>query len=137
MIKRKEPSLTNTLQPMVWPARLITLITMSVMPSVLMSVHRSTRRWSLRAAMAAVAEAGSGVVLLLGHPLDGDVLLAHIRETAEHVPAKKPTTYSIVGAGSQILRDLGVRKMRLMSAPMKFNAISGFDLEVVEYVPSE
>ena len=36
-----------------------------------------------------------------------------------------------------ILRDLGVRKMRLMSAPMKFNAISGFDLEVVEYVPSE
>src|SRR3990167_7110861 len=94
-------------------------------------------RWSLRAAMAAVSEAGSGVVLLLGHPLDGDVLLAHIRETADAVPVKKPTTYSIVGAGSQILRDLGVRKMRLMSAPMKFNAISGFDLEVVEYVPSE
>ena len=45
-------------------------------------------RWSLRAAMSAVAEAGSGVVLLLGHPLDGDVLLAHIRETADAVPAK-------------------------------------------------
>lgn len=94
-------------------------------------------RWSLRAAMAAVSEAGSGVVLLLGNPVDGDVLLAHIRETAEHTQVKTPTTYSIVGAGSQILRDLGVRKMRLMSAPMKFNAISGFDLEVVEYVPSE
>jgi len=94
-------------------------------------------RWSLRAAMAAVAEAGSGVVLLLGHPLDGDVLLAHIRESAGDAPAKAPTTYSTVGAGSQILRDLGVRKMRLMSSPMKFNAISGFDLEVVEYVPSE
>ena len=94
-------------------------------------------RWSLRAAMSAVAAAGSGVVLLLGHPLDGDVLLAHIRETADALPVKKPTTYSIVGAGSQILRDLGVRKMRLMSSPMKFNAISGFDLEVVEYVPSE
>jgi 3,4-dihydroxy 2-butanone 4-phosphate synthase/GTP cyclohydrolase II len=87
--------------------------------------------------MAAVAEAGSGVVLLLGHPLDGDVLLAHIRESAGDAPAKAPTTYSTVGAGSQILRDLGVRKMRLMSSPMKFNAISGFDLEVVEYVPSE
>ena len=48
-----------------------------------------------------------------------------------------PATYSTVGAGSQILRDLGVRKMRLMSAPMKFNAISGFDLEVVEYLPAE
>lgn len=72
-----------------------------------------------------------------GNPVDGDVLLAHIRETAENTQVKTPTTYSIVGAGSQILRDLGVRKMRLMSAPMKFNAISGFDLEVVEYVPSE
>jgi 3,4-dihydroxy 2-butanone 4-phosphate synthase/GTP cyclohydrolase II len=94
-------------------------------------------RWSLRAAMSAVSEAGSGVVLLLGHPLDGDTVLAHIRETAGQLPAKTPTTYSTVGAGSQILRDLGVRKMRLMSSPMKFNAISGFDLEVVEYVPSE
>jgi len=84
-----------------------------------------------------VAAAGSGVVLLLGHPLDGDTVLAHVRETAGGTPIKTPTTYSTVGAGSQILRDLGVRKMRLMSSPMKFNAISGFDLEVVEYVPSE
>ena len=98
---------------------------------------RQPGRWSLRAAMTQVAEAGAGVVLLLGHPLEGDQLLAHIREATEHVPVKKPNTYSTVGAGSQILRDLGVRKMRLMSSPMKFNAISGFDLEVVEYVPSE
>ena len=42
--------------------------------------------------------------------------------------------YQQVGTGSQILMDLGVHKMRLMSAPFKFSAISGFDLEVVEYV---
>ncbi|QJP11722.1 bifunctional 3,4-dihydroxy-2-butanone-4-phosphate synthase/GTP cyclohydrolase II [Pseudomonas multiresinivorans] len=96
-------------------------------------------RWSLRAAMAKVAEAGTGVVLLLGHQVGGDDLLAHVREiTNTPAPAQKPTTtYSTVGAGSQILRDLGVRKMRLMSAPMRFNAISGFDLEVVEYLPAE
>ena len=40
-------------------------------------------------------------------------------------------------AHTQILRDLGVRKMRLLSMPMRFNAISGFDLEVVEYLPCE
>ncbi|MDF3863656.1 bifunctional 3,4-dihydroxy-2-butanone-4-phosphate synthase/GTP cyclohydrolase II, partial [Pseudomonas denitrificans (nom. rej.)] len=93
-------------------------------------------RWSLRAAMAKVAEAGTGVVLLLGHQVGGDDLLAHVREiTNTPAPVQKPTTtYSTVGAGSQILRDLGVRKMRLMSAPMRFNAISGFDLEVVEYL---
>jgi 3,4-dihydroxy 2-butanone 4-phosphate synthase/GTP cyclohydrolase II len=42
--------------------------------------------------------------------------------------------YQQVGTGSQILMDLGIHKMRLMSAPYKFTAISGFDLEVVEYV---
>ena len=90
-------------------------------------------RWSLRAAMGEVAKAGKGVVLLLGNPLTGPQLLAQL--TRQQPPA--PATYSTVGAGSQILRDLGVRKMRLMSAPMKFNAISGFDLEVVEYLPAE
>lgn len=90
-------------------------------------------RWSLRAAMAEVAKAGSGVVLLLGNPLTGPELLSLLGRQQPSTP----TTYSTVGAGSQILRDLGVRKMRLMSSPMKFNAISGFDLEVVEYLPAD
>ncbi len=95
-------------------------------------------RWSLRAAMAKVAEAGSGVVLLLGNPLIGQELLAHLeQQLSSDAKVTTPATYSTVGAGSQILRDLGVRKMRVMSSPMKFNAISGFDLEVVEYLPSE
>jgi len=95
-------------------------------------------RWSLRAAMAEVARDGSGVVLLLGNPLTGPDLLAHLeRQLGNEAKVATPTAYSTVGAGSQILRDLGVRKMRLMSSPMKFNAISGFDLEVVEYLPSE
>lgn len=95
-------------------------------------------RWSLRAAMAEVAKAGSGVVLLLGNPISGPELLAQLeRSQGAESKSASPTSYSTVGAGSQILRDLGVRKMRLLSSPMKFNAISGFDLEVVEYVPAE
>ncbi|MGL4317407.1 MAG: bifunctional 3,4-dihydroxy-2-butanone-4-phosphate synthase/GTP cyclohydrolase II [Pseudomonas sp.] len=95
-------------------------------------------RWSLRAAMAEVARAGSGVVLLLGNPINGPELLAQLERTqGAESKSVSPTTYSTVGAGSQILRDLGVRKMRLLSSPMKFNAISGFDLEVVEYLPAE
>lgn len=98
---------------------------------------RQPGRWSLRAAMAKVAEAGSGVVLLLGNPVDREDLLSHVREGTVSQGSRASGTYSTVGAGSQILRDLGVRRMRLMSAPMKFNAISGFDLEVVEYLPAE
>ena len=38
------------------------------------------------------------------------------------------------GIGAQILRDLGVQKMRVLSAPKQMYGISGFDLEVTEYV---
>ena len=43
--------------------------------------------------------------------------------------------YVTIGTGSQILRDLGVTQMRLLSSPMKFTGISGFNLEVTEYIP--
>ena len=43
----------------------------------------------------------------------------------------------VVGTGSQILRDIGVGKMRLLSSPTKFNAISGFQLEVVEFIEND
>ena len=36
--------------------------------------------------------------------------------------------------GAQILRDLGVGKIPLMGAPVKYNALEGFGLEVVEFV---
>ncbi|MBL4835334.1 MAG: 3,4-dihydroxy-2-butanone-4-phosphate synthase [Pseudomonas sp.] len=95
-------------------------------------------RWSLRAAMSRLAEEGHGVVLLLGNQMGSEELLHHVNQLAgTDAPEREPTTYNTVGAGSQILRDLGVRKMRLLSKPMKFNAISGFDLEVVEYLPCE
>jgi 3,4-dihydroxy 2-butanone 4-phosphate synthase/GTP cyclohydrolase II len=38
-----------------------------------------------------------------------------------------------VGVGSQILASLGIKKMRLLSKPIKYSALSGFGLEVVEY----
>jgi 3,4-dihydroxy 2-butanone 4-phosphate synthase/GTP cyclohydrolase II len=38
------------------------------------------------------------------------------------------------GTGAQILRDLGVTRMRVLSAPKQMHAISGFGLEIVEYV---
>lgn len=97
---------------------------------------RRPGRWSLRAAMERVAQAGGGVVLLLGYTINPADFLMQLDSSQDAQPAatKALTSYSVIGVGSQILRDLGVRKMRLMSSPMKFNAISGFDLEVVEYL---
>jgi 3,4-dihydroxy 2-butanone 4-phosphate synthase/GTP cyclohydrolase II len=41
------------------------------------------------------------------------------------------------GIGAQVLRALGVKKMRVMSAPKHIHALSGFGLEVVEYVSKD
>ncbi|MCY1411430.1 GTP cyclohydrolase II [compost metagenome] len=71
-------------------------------------------------------------MLLLGNSLEGGDLVAHLTEPKK--APKVPNTYSTVGAGSQILRDLGVRKMRLLSSHIKFNVLSDFELEVTDYV---
>jgi 3,4-dihydroxy 2-butanone 4-phosphate synthase/GTP cyclohydrolase II len=55
----------------------------------------------------------------------------------ETTAPSRPGSDLTIGTGSQILRDLGVGKMRLLSFPARFNAISGFDLEVVDFVQYE
>lgn len=95
------------------------------------------RVWDFRSAMQRVAEEGAGVLVLICHTETTD----EIDENIDWLIAGKQSrpnpdvAYKRVGTGSQILQDLGVQKMRLLSAPYKFNAISGFNLEVVEYIP--
>ncbi|MFO7787322.1 MAG: bifunctional 3,4-dihydroxy-2-butanone-4-phosphate synthase/GTP cyclohydrolase II [Halospina sp.] len=105
--------------------------------------YRGSPRWPLHAAMRKVAEEGSGVIVLLNNGQDSYALEERIRGFFEARSDGKPSSdssgssgvYLTVGTGSQILRELGVSRMRLMSAPIKFSGISGFDLEVVEYLP--
>ncbi len=97
--------------------------------------------WSLHRSLQRINEEGCGVVVILaGDERNTDLVdeLNRFHELAEaKVPIINPQgVYLNVGTGSQILRDLGVGKMRLLSYPTKY-AISGFDLEVVEYIPCE
>jgi len=95
--------------------------------------------WSFSAALARIAEEGRGVAVLLS----GDEYAEDINETLVNAfgdeagaPRRNRKGSDLtIGTGSQILRDLGVGKMRLLSYPARFHAISGFDLEVVEFVP--
>lgn len=106
----------------------------------LLGVQNSERKsWTLEAAMNEVCNEGSGVVVLLDVHESLDVVTELKILSGEPKRQKNPNvdkygTYNTVGTGSQILRSLGVGKMRLMSSPMRFGGISGFDLEVVEYV---
>ncbi|MGK0499072.1 MAG: 3,4-dihydroxy 2-butanone 4-phosphate synthase/GTP cyclohydrolase II [Oceanicoccus sp.] len=96
--------------------------------------------WNMQRCLQKVATEGSGVVVLLAHAESPDEVIASIDIAMGKKPAPITTsdngtsTYLTVGLGSQILRDVGVSKIRLMGAPIKYNAISGFDLEVVDFV---
>jgi 3,4-dihydroxy 2-butanone 4-phosphate synthase/GTP cyclohydrolase II len=88
--------------------------------------------------MEKVAEEGRGVVVFLYYPETADDIDANVDEMLSREPSRpqqaSEVVYQQVGTGSQILMDLGIHKMRLMSAPFRFTGISGFDLEVVEYI---
>lgn len=100
---------------------------------------KDTPDWNISRCLARIAEEGAGVlVLLAGFQLSEgwleDAQIAMGKKSKPSLTVTKGTSSLNVGVGSQILRQLGVSKMRLMSPEQHYNAISGFDLEVVEYI---
>lgn len=104
--------------------------------------------WPLRRALQRIAEEGHGVLVVLRKPESPRELAQQIQElslsashqhqggaiTTGHDHEEVLRTY---GIGAQILSDVGVRKMRVLSAPKRMQGLSGFDLEVTEYVPCD
>ncbi len=93
--------------------------------------------WSMGNCLQAVAENGPGVIVLLARSEGPEQLLASVDLALGNAPQSgiaTPDSYTLVGLGSQILKDLGVGKIHLMGAPIKYNAISGFGLEVLDFL---
>jgi 3,4-dihydroxy 2-butanone 4-phosphate synthase / GTP cyclohydrolase II len=94
--------------------------------------------WPLRAAMERIAREGHGIVVVLRpeespRDLMDAVNTIQRRDAAGHprAGAKVLRTY---GIGAQILADLGITRMRVLSPPKQIHGLAGFGLEVVEYV---
>jgi 3,4-dihydroxy 2-butanone 4-phosphate synthase/GTP cyclohydrolase II len=94
--------------------------------------------WPLRAAMARIAQEGHGVIVILRPDETPRDLMDAVHSLGHDPAAPSPQAGAKVlrtyGIGAQILRDLGVTRMRVLSAPKQMHGLSGFDLEVVEYV---
>ncbi len=96
--------------------------------------------WPLRDALCRIAKEGRGVAIILRQEEEPEQLLRQIKDyqlADEGVvlpTQEKSEDLRTYGIGAQILLDLGVSKMRVLSAPKKMHALSGFGLEVVEYV---
>lgn len=103
----------------------------------LLETDVGTHSWSIQSAMAAIRGAERGVMVLLNCEESAEQMFAQFNALANpQAQAKVPAgrmdlrTY---GIGAQILRDLGVGKMRLLANPRKMPSMTGFDLEVVGY----
>ncbi|WP_440996567.1 bifunctional 3,4-dihydroxy-2-butanone-4-phosphate synthase/GTP cyclohydrolase II [Arhodomonas sp. SL1] len=104
--------------------------------------------WPLRPALEQLGAEDTAVVVMLRRPSDATDVLARMREyqrlqagqIEEHHgkgdggASQDLRTY---GVGAQILTDLGVRRMRVLSSPKRMHGLSGFGMEVVEYIEPE
>jgi 3,4-dihydroxy 2-butanone 4-phosphate synthase / GTP cyclohydrolase II len=99
----------------------------------------TTHSWNLSSAMQAVKNAESGVLVLLNCGETAEQLFSHFAslDAKGARPLGRAATMDLrtYGIGAQILKDLGVRKMKLLANPRKMPSMAGFDLEVTGYLP--
>jgi len=111
----------------------------------LLDASAPSHSWPLHKALETIAAFdGPGVVVLLNVAQDAEAvfkrfdagLAADRGDTATLQAMRRgaKTDLRTYGIGAQILRDLGVRKMRLLSNPRKMPSMSGFDLEVLGFI---
>jgi 3,4-dihydroxy 2-butanone 4-phosphate synthase/GTP cyclohydrolase II len=104
-----------------------------------LSIRRSDFGMPLRTAMEHIDDTGAGLALVLGGNKDDDEILRQIQQkpappiapSGDNRRSRELRTY---GIGAQIIADLGVRRMRVLSAPWKLTGLAGFGLEVEEYI---
>lgn len=96
--------------------------------------------WPIRDVLQRISQEETGVVVILCNQIEQMEMINQLRAWAsmndDKATVRKQNSKDLrtIGLGAQILSDVGVRKMRVLSAPKKIHAISGFGLEVVEYV---
>jgi 3,4-dihydroxy 2-butanone 4-phosphate synthase/GTP cyclohydrolase II len=101
---------------------------------------------AIRSAMTKISEAGTGVLLYLRqreHNLDLvnqlETYALMVEKELDFSAARQQTGYGAsrdYGVGAQILHDLGLRQIKLLTNhPPRVNALEGFDLEVVDSIP--
>ena len=109
----------------------------------LLEANARLHSWSIDQALRAVAAAPCGVVVLLNCGRSGEGLAEQFEslialdggddQAARRVRRAAKTDLRTYGIGAQILRDVGVGQMRLLSRPRKMPSMTGFGLEVVGF----
>jgi len=95
--------------------------------------------WPLDNAIERIAKEDVGVVVVLREQESSRDFMDSVDsldQASDDLTERRgvDSVFRTYGVGAQILRDLGLSKIRVLSAPKQMHAISGFDLEITEYV---
>ncbi|NBS65757.1 MAG: 3,4-dihydroxy-2-butanone-4-phosphate synthase [Betaproteobacteria bacterium] len=101
-------------------------------PIDLIDTKRGSHSWSVHKALAAIAASGCGALVLLNCSNAG-IPLASPGDAAPASARRPKMDLRSYGIGAQILRDIGVGRMRLLSRPVKLPSMGGFSLEVTGF----
>ncbi len=109
----------------------------------LIDTDARTHSWTFARSLAAIAQAGRGVVVLLNCGESAEQLLGRARDFLAHDGAPRPTPRAAkmdlrtYGVGAQILRDLNVGRMTLLARPRKMPSMTGFGLTVTGFIDED
>ena len=94
--------------------------------------------WPLPKALAAIQASPRGAALLLNCGEDVASLLPQITgPRADAPPVRAQMDLRTYGVGAQILRELGIAKMRLLGSPRRMPSMTGYGLEVTGFVSAK
>ena len=102
-------------------------------------VKSSSLGWPLYEAIRRISKEDAAVIVLLRQQETSREFMEAVEsldKTRDELTERRggDAVLRTYGVGAQILRDLGLSRIRVLSAPKHMYAISGFDLEIVEYV---
>ena len=95
--------------------------------------------WPLDSAIERIAQEDVGVIVMLREQESSRDFVDAVERLGQHrddfsEQRSGDAVLRTYGIGAQILRDLGLHRIRVLSAPKHMYAISGFDIEITEYV---
>lgn len=104
-----------------------------------LGVQATALGWPVTDAIRRISEEETGIVIILREQESSRDLMDAVEDLSlkpDELNEKRINDDGLrtYGVGAQILRDLGVSQMRVLSAPKQMYAISGFDLKITEYV---
>ncbi len=102
-----------------------------------LGVHSDNLGWPLRAAIRRIASEPSGVIVILRSEESPREFMDNVRQLDAKPAAPAATGATVIrtyGIGAQILKDLGLHRMRVLSAPKQLQGLAAFDLEVTGYI---